>query len=110
VLFRSRTGLAKGKTPFAVEMQLLKRIPEKYLVPHYIELFDIEYNKINTDNTETNESSQSTQNNIIVHNKENEIAQVEQTNIKPEVAKPTVPAAKLNGLARSVINLKFGRK
>lgn len=67
-------------------------------------------NKINTDNTETNESSQSTQNNIIVHNKENEIAQVEQTNIKPEVAKPTVPAAKLNGLARSVINLKFGRK
>lgn len=28
----NRTGLAKGKTPFAVEMQLLKRIPEKYLV------------------------------------------------------------------------------
>ena len=28
----NRTGLAKGKTPFAVEMQLLKCIPEKYLV------------------------------------------------------------------------------
>ncbi len=28
----NRTGLAKGKTPFAVEMQLLKRIPKKYLV------------------------------------------------------------------------------
>ena len=28
----NRTGLAKGKTPFEVEMQLLKRIPEKYLV------------------------------------------------------------------------------
>jgi endonuclease-3 len=28
----NRTRLAKGKTPFAVEMQLLKRIPEKYLV------------------------------------------------------------------------------
>jgi len=28
----NRTGLAKGKTPYAVEMQLLKRIPEKYLV------------------------------------------------------------------------------
>ena len=27
-----RTGLAKGKTPYEVEMQLLKRIPEKYLV------------------------------------------------------------------------------
>jgi len=28
----NRTGLAKGKTPYEVEMQLLKRIPEKYLV------------------------------------------------------------------------------
>ena len=28
----NRTGLAKGKTPYDVEMQLLKRIPEKYLV------------------------------------------------------------------------------
>jgi endonuclease-3 len=28
----NRTGLAKGKTPLAVEMQLLKRIPKKYLV------------------------------------------------------------------------------
>jgi len=28
----NRTGLAKGKTPYEVEMQLLKRIPEKFLV------------------------------------------------------------------------------
>jgi len=28
----NRTGLAKGKTPYEVEMQLLKRTPEKYLV------------------------------------------------------------------------------
>jgi len=28
----NRTGLAKGKNPYEVEMQLLKRIPEKYLV------------------------------------------------------------------------------
>jgi len=28
----NRTGLAKGKTPYEVEMQLLKRVPEKYLV------------------------------------------------------------------------------
>lgn len=28
----NRTELAKGKTPYEVEMQLLKRIPEKYLV------------------------------------------------------------------------------
>jgi len=28
----NRSGLAKGKTPFAVEMQLLKRIPQPYLV------------------------------------------------------------------------------
>jgi endonuclease-3 len=28
----NRTGLAKGKTPYEVEMQLLKRIPEKYFV------------------------------------------------------------------------------
>ena len=33
-LFRlgNRTGLAPGKTPFAVEMQLLKRIPPAYMV------------------------------------------------------------------------------
>jgi endonuclease-3 len=33
-LFRlgNRTGLAPGKTPYAVEMKLLKRIPSKYLV------------------------------------------------------------------------------
>jgi endonuclease-3 len=28
----NRTGLAKGKTPYAVEMQLMKRIPPAYLV------------------------------------------------------------------------------
>ncbi|WP_310626309.1 endonuclease III [Limnohabitans sp.] len=28
----NRTGLAKGKTPLAVEMQLMKRIPAEYLV------------------------------------------------------------------------------
>jgi endonuclease III len=28
----NRTGLAPGKTPYEVEMQLLKRIPEEYLV------------------------------------------------------------------------------
>jgi endonuclease-3 len=28
----NRTGLAPGKTPLAVEMQLLKRIPAEYLV------------------------------------------------------------------------------
>jgi endonuclease-3 len=28
----NRTGLAPGKTPYEVEMKLLKRIPEKYLV------------------------------------------------------------------------------
>ena len=28
----NRTGLAPGKTPLAVELKLLKRIPEKYLV------------------------------------------------------------------------------
>jgi endonuclease-3 len=28
----NRTGLAKGKTPYEVEMQLLKRIPNAYLV------------------------------------------------------------------------------
>jgi endonuclease III len=28
----NRTGLAPGKDPYAVEMQLLKRVPEKYLV------------------------------------------------------------------------------
>jgi endonuclease-3 len=28
----NRTGLAKGKTPLAVEMQLMKRIPPEYLV------------------------------------------------------------------------------
>lgn len=28
----SRTGLAKGKTPYEVEMQLMKRIPAEYLV------------------------------------------------------------------------------
>ena len=33
-LFRlgNRTGLAPGKTPLAVELKLLKRIPKKYLV------------------------------------------------------------------------------
>jgi endonuclease-3 len=33
-LFRlgNRTGLAPGKTPYAVEMKLLKRIPAPYLV------------------------------------------------------------------------------
>ena len=33
-LFRlgNRTGLAPGKTPLAVELKLLKRIPSKYLV------------------------------------------------------------------------------
>jgi endonuclease III len=28
----NRTGLAPGKDPYAVEMQLLKRVPEKYLI------------------------------------------------------------------------------
>ena len=28
----NRTGLAKGKTPYEVEMQLLKRIPAQYMV------------------------------------------------------------------------------
>ena len=28
----NRTGLAPGKTPYEVEMQLLKRVPPKYLV------------------------------------------------------------------------------
>ncbi len=34
----NRTGLAPGKTPLAVEQQLLKRIPPKYLVdaPHWL--------------------------------------------------------------------------